>query len=294
MRYEEPEKAYVLSQLGGPEFYGVVKAKPRPLDGKFVINAGENLNKGSGTLNDIFVAMTEDGKRVAVKIPRPRILPRTEPDTYDLMLDMEERKLISLEPYDGAHYYGRVNIMVNGQEKIGLAMEILEGVDISTILKSDNPPFKITDQHVQSIKDFINKIERAGKMLWDPNEGNFILSPGGKFRPIDMLVKERDIAPEMEISLSSLASIVQNLEKARDKAQISEHNVDRNGGIDLTSDQALKVENNGQKIKFHVNPGMLQQLQNAPGFTPVIINIQPMTDLRLFLGLKANKIDKFG
>ncbi len=29
---------------------------------------------------------------------------------------------------------------------------------------------------------------------------------------------------------------------------------------------------------------MLEQLQNAPGFVPVIINIQPMTDLRLFLG----------
>ena len=31
---------------------------------------------------------------------------------------------------------------------------------------------------------------------------------------------------------------------------------------------------------------MLEQLQNAPGFVPVIINIQPMNDLRLFLGIK--------
>jgi hypothetical protein len=34
---------------------------------------------------------------------------------------------------------------------------------------------------------------------------------------------------------------------------------------------------------------MLQQLQNATGFVPVIINIQPMTDLRLFLaGISHN------
>ncbi len=57
------------------------------------------------------------------------------------------------------------------------------------------------------------------------------------------------------------------------------------GGIDLNSDKALTVQNNGQGIKFHIDPAMLEQLQNAPGFTPVIINIRPMTDLRMFLGL---------
>jgi len=32
---------------------------------------------------------------------------------------------------------------------------------------------------------------------------------------------------------------------------------------------------------------MLEQYRNARGFVPVIINVQPMTDLKLFLGLKA-------
>ncbi len=59
----------------------------------------------------------------------------------------------------------------------------------------------------------------------------------------------------------------------------------RKGGIDLTSDKALTVQNNGQGIKFHIDPAQLEQLQNAPGFVPVIINIQPMTDIRTFLGL---------
>ena len=59
------------------------------------------------------------------------------------------------------------------------------------------------------------------------------------------------------------------------------------GGIDFNSDKMnLQLQNAGQEIKFHMDPAMLQHLQNAPGFTPVIINIQPMTDLPLFLGLK--------
>jgi predicted Rossmann-fold nucleotide-binding protein len=62
------------------------------------------------------------------------------------------------------------------------------------------------------------------------------------------------------------------------------------GGIDLTSaNLSLQTRNSGGEIKFHVDPAMLQQLQNAPGFVPVIINIQPMTNLRLWLGLNDNK-----
>jgi hypothetical protein len=57
------------------------------------------------------------------------------------------------------------------------------------------------------------------------------------------------------------------------------------GGIDLSSDKALQIKNSGEEIKFHLDPKMLEQIQNASGFVPVIINIQPMTDLRGFLGL---------
>ncbi len=60
--------------------------------------------------------------------------------------------------------------------------------------------------------------------------------------------------------------------------------VEDKGGIDLTSDKALTVQNNGQGIKFHIDPAQLQELQNAPGFVPVIISIEPMLNLRKFLG----------
>jgi beta-phosphoglucomutase-like phosphatase (HAD superfamily) len=68
----------------------------------------------------------------------------------------------------------------------------------------------------------------------------------------------------------------------------------RLGGIDLTpSKMNLQTQNSTGEIKFHMDPAMLQQLQNAPGFVPVIINIQPMTNLRVFLGINDPvRVDK--
>ena len=63
------------------------------------------------------------------------------------------------------------------------------------------------------------------------------------------------------------------------------------GGIDLTpANMNLQTQNNGGSIQFHLDSAQLQQLQNASGFVPVIINIQPMTNLRVFLGLTDNPV----
>jgi hypothetical protein len=65
---------------------------------------------------------------------------------------------------------------------------------------------------------------------------------------------------------------------------------DRTGGIDFNPDKmTLQVQNTGGDIKFHIDPAMIQQLQDASGLTPVIIDIQPMTmTVPMFLGLKDN------
>jgi len=62
------------------------------------------------------------------------------------------------------------------------------------------------------------------------------------------------------------------------------------GGIDLTpgkmnlqTKMAPPQAGDNGGVKFHLDPAMLQQLQNASGFVPVIINVQPLTDLRGFL-----------
>jgi len=76
-----------------------------------------------------------------------------------------------------------------------------------------------------------------------------------------------------------------------------------NGGIDLTpdkmnlqtkTDSSPTAQNDGgmlarddasQGIKFHLDAAQLLRLQNAPGFVPVIINVQPLKSLTEFLGL---------
>ncbi|MBF0387190.1 MAG: hypothetical protein HQL20_04970 [Candidatus Omnitrophica bacterium] len=64
----------------------------------------------------------------------------------------------------------------------------------------------------------------------------------------------------------------------------------QNGGIDLTPQRMeLQTTGSGDGIKFNLDPAQLQQLQNAPGLTPVIIDIQPMTTtVLMFLGFKAD------
>ena len=58
------------------------------------------------------------------------------------------------------------------------------------------------------------------------------------------------------------------------------------GGIDLTpASMNLQTQNNSDVIKFHIDPVMLKQLQKATGFIPVIINIQPLNNLKQFLGV---------
>ncbi|MBF0490615.1 MAG: hypothetical protein HQL15_08395, partial [Candidatus Omnitrophica bacterium] len=57
------------------------------------------------------------------------------------------------------------------------------------------------------------------------------------------------------------------------------------GGIDLTSDKALQVQMSGEGIQFHLDKAQLAQFQNAPGFVPVIVDIQPLTNLKGFLGI---------
>jgi hypothetical protein len=64
------------------------------------------------------------------------------------------------------------------------------------------------------------------------------------------------------------------------------------GGIDLNPQQIdFKTANTGGEIKFNIDPGLLQQLQNAPGLVPVSINITPLTNIGAFLGVQASSGD---
>jgi len=71
-----------------------------------------------------------------------------------------------------------------------------------------------------------------------------------------------------------------------------------NGGIDLTpdkmnlqtrTDSSPAAQNDvSQGIKFHLDAAQLLRLQNAPGFVPVIINVQPLKSLTEFLEIASS------
>ncbi len=64
---------------------------------------------------------------------------------------------------------------------------------------------------------------------------------------------------------------------------------DTKGGIDLNADKlGLVVRNQGGEITFNIDPVMLQRLQDAEGFSPVIMSILPAESLQQFLGIQPN------
>ena len=102
--------------------------------------------------------------------------------------------------------------------------------------------------------------------------------------------------------------IYQPLGKGPDIGMISSIYRKENGGIDLTAGKmnlrtridsrfrgndrvgdgndsdGVWSDNGG--IKFHIDPAMLARLEDAPGFVPVIVSLEPMVDLRKFLEVR--------
>jgi dienelactone hydrolase len=86
-----------------------------------------------------------------------------------------------------------------------------------------------------------------------------------------------DFKKQLNGQESTLDNIA-NLKTSSDEAM----KVPENGGIDLTSTN-IGV-NAGGGIRFHIDPAMLAKWENAPGVVPMIISVEPMTDLGKFLG----------
>ena len=96
-----------------------------------------------------------------------------------------------------------------------------------------------------------------------------------------------------EETMESIASRYQYLRAVANSAMLSASSwahvnkaMTNEGGIDFKSatvNEALHVQSNNDEIRFHLDPAMLQQFQNTAGFIPVIIDIQPVSDLKAFL-----------
>jgi len=74
-------------------------------------------------------------------------------------------------------------------------------------------------------------------------------------------------------------------EAKADKAMVvNRKSIDKNGGIDFSADKVnLEIQNSSQGINLHLDSVQLEELKNVSGFVPVIINIQPIVDIKEFL-----------
>ncbi|MBF0479490.1 MAG: hypothetical protein HQL26_08405 [Candidatus Omnitrophica bacterium] len=75
-------------------------------------------------------------------------------------------------------------------------------------------------------------------------------------------------------------------EKAKgDQAQIT-NPAPKDGGIDLNAAHLkVDVDQEGRGFEIKTDPAMIEQLKNINGFVPVIIDVVPVTNLRMLLGL---------
>ena len=169
-------------------------------------------------------------------------------------------------------------------------------------------PYEVREQYgVLTRKQYVAMVFEIAKELGmklteveiPPNLQSY-LQPGyigplkGKADLYDINGRSVDLPPSQFVLVLEKQSEAQ----ARDKAQLALNNgramningatkTSKRGGIDLTpGNMNLQTRNAGEEIKFHMDPVMLRKLQNAPGFVPYIIDIQPLTDLRGFLGIK--------
>ena len=63
------------------------------------------------------------------------------------------------------------------------------------------------------------------------------------------------------------------------------------GGIDLTAGRMnIETRGSGKNLRFHIDPADLEKIQAVPGFSPEILNIQPLDSLPRFLGVKEGEL----
>jgi hypothetical protein len=113
--------------------------------------------------------------------------------------------------------------------------------------------------------------------------GKFITPREAERIILRMLVNEN---PSLKGITGSMLPKESFVGRMKSRLLLSMRTKEKTGGIDMSSVKGvLRAQNSGEGIQFHLNPAMLTRLQNSSGFVPVIINIQPLINLRLFLGI---------
>ena len=237
--------------------------------------SGHNQRKiGPEAVNNIEMAVKEADRiskeqRVQAEAVKQRSnIPAAVVDVLKKFTDNEVRLIVAM---------GQI---LNGDRR--LALQTLESSNVPTLTVG-----QVKEYLRQRSSYELARIEYRRSLNKNSLQGNlFYQARTGLMRSVSEDIKMQYFGNNEVSAINTLKS---NRAKQAFKA-INDSAMLNRGGIDLTfANMSLRTQNAGEGIKFKLGPAMLQQLQNAPGFVPVIISIQPMTDLKLFLGLADNQ-----
>ena len=261
------------------DFMVVLKEVMRVLenDGWFILFDSEYKNKEilSIILRNIgYSCDIEEGKEHTIYIHKLGEYTPTLADKKELIeLDIEERLTKQVDAIKSSVDFIKM-------------IKSLATVDALTLMR----------EHFENRSDDLIGvgIEKIEAKYWIPlNEADFV---NGKLQPDVVNRIEAKIREVQSNAEDSLQNQKPNGGGSSDRLMLGEDaslersgHPDHLGGIDLDPDKMnLEVNQNGE-IQFHLDPALLKQLQNAPGFVPVIINVQPLYDLSAFLGIKRRE-----
>ncbi len=152
--------------------------------------------------------------------------------------------------------------------------------------------FSSLDENYLAIwaKRYGNSVRSLPTRLWDERMDFFHPSSDS------VIFENMKFTGEVYSSILSLAQEEMSRRKKNidrfGKTGNSDNKVD-NGGIDFNTGKLnLLLEHIGGEIKFNINPVMLEQLQGAVGFNPVILDIQTIPGLSQFIGIGTEQIGK--
>lgn len=116
------------------------------------------------------------------------------------------------------------------------------------------------------------------------NFGSFKLVPFSEYLHIPMKILKSSAYDQLNVDIINfIDNLPETLEETTSSSALE---AQTKGGIDLTGEQMHRqLTTTGNNVEFSFTPQMIEQVQSAPGFTPIIINIQPLISLPLFLGL---------
>ena len=132
---------------------------------------------------------------------------------------------------------------------------------------------------LDALTAWLNKIHASGNLRYKVNQAAMNQAIGFK---VNGHIVGATHAKDYFIESGDVIEILFPFAVA-DSAQVTAEK----GGIDLTRTKVDVNESASGGMQFHLDPTMREELKGASGFTPVIVNIRPIKELRVFLGLTA-------